>query len=166
MRFLGLNSAVVDGGLAGWMGLPAATSNSEASVVETHAPQISPTAGYYLFASEAVPLIGSQRVQFVDVRNSDERASGPYRNLAIPGALDLPRSSLANGPLLGAPGELTRLFNEAGIDLARHLILIGPTGLDTATAWLALSLMGATEVTIVDGGWSQWLDTPGAPLTG
>jgi thiosulfate/3-mercaptopyruvate sulfurtransferase len=164
LRFLGYRAALLDGGLAGWLGLPQAASKQTPDFAESSNPPVSPQAGFYLFASEAVPLLGAPGVQFLDLRNDSERSGGEYRTISMPGALNLSRDSLtdASGLILG-PASLNQLVGAAGIDIASHLVLIAPTGLDTATVWLALTLMGASRVTIVDGGWSQWLANPDAP---
>jgi thiosulfate/3-mercaptopyruvate sulfurtransferase len=167
LRFLGYQASVLDGGLAGWLGIDAELSSADQDVAESANPPVNPTRDYYLFAGEAIPLLGGSDSQLIDLRDPVETESGPSAGLAIPGAIPFSRSALlsADGLLLD-PNNLRQLTVDAGIDLARRLFLIAPTGLDTATAWLALSLLGAEIVTIIDGGWRQWLDAPGAPVIG
>ena len=166
LRFLGYRAAVLDGGLAGWLGIPQSATDEVPDFAESSNPSVTPRDGFYLFASEAAPLLGTSGVQFLDLRNESERSAGKFRDVTIPGALDLPRNAVtdASGLVLNQ-ASLSQLITSVGIDLASYLVLIAPTGLDTAAVWLALTLMGAAKVSIVDGGWGQWLGNPNAPRT-
>ena len=165
LRFLGINAAVLDGGQAGWLGINGSVTDHIPDTQESTDPIVTPQENYYLFAEEIANLSLAPGVQLIDLRETEERTKGPYRGLKIGGAIDVPRSHLVNElGLIRAAGELTRITQATGIDLGAQLILIAPTGLDAANAWLAFSLLGARTVTISDGGWQEWVEIPGLPL--
>lgn len=165
LRFLGIPARILEGGRAGWLEIAGPMSDEAPEVSESTSPQIHPQQDYYLFAEQVATRLSGPGVQLIDLRNAEERTSGPYRNLRIPGAIDVPRSDLRDeNDLLLPATELRQIFSDAGIDLTANLMLIGPTGLDAAVPWLAFSLLGADPVIIADGGWQEWVDQPELPL--
>jgi 3-mercaptopyruvate sulfurtransferase SseA len=165
LRFLGYDARVLDGGYAGWLGIDAPVTTATPDVAESSNPAVTPTRDFYLFAGESVPFLADSNAQFVDLRDADEVSDGASAGRAIPEAVSLPRSSLVSADgLLLAPDALGQVISAAGVDLSKRLFLVAPTGVDAAVAWLGLSLLGATVVTIIDGGWRQWLDAPQAPV--
>jgi thiosulfate/3-mercaptopyruvate sulfurtransferase len=166
LRFLGVDASLLDGGRAGWIGMSAPMTDTVPNVSESANPAVNPQPNYYLFASEIASRLGQPGIQVIDLRNPDERNSGPYQLMSIPGAVDLTRSSLMGSDSLIRPAaELGQLFAQAGIDLTAQLMLVAPTGVEASLAWLALSLMGAATVTISDGGWQEWAHQSGLPIT-
>ena len=166
LRFLGINASVLDGGRAGWLGMPGPMTDTVTGISESVNPAVNPQPNYYLFASEIASHLGQPGIQVVDLRNADERNSGPYQLMQIPGAVDLPRSGLLGADGLIRPAaELGQLIAQAGIDLSAQLMLVAPTGVEAALAWLAISMMGAATVTLSDGGWQEWANQPGLPIS-
>jgi thiosulfate/3-mercaptopyruvate sulfurtransferase len=166
LRFLGVQSSMLDGGRAGWLGISGPMTDTTLSVSESANPAVNPQRNYYLFASEIASRLGQPGVQVIDLRDPDERNGGPYRLMEIPGAIDLSRSTLTGSDGLIRPAaELDQIFAQVGIDLSAQLMLVAPTGVDASLAWLALSLMGAATVTISDGGWQEWAHQTGLPIT-
>lgn len=165
LRFLGISAAVLDGGRAGWLGLPGPMTDTVPRVDNVASRAITPQQGFYLPARSVARRLTNPRTQLIDVREHAERDQGPYRGLSIPGALPLPRSTLISADGLIRPvAELAQILASAGIDPDADLMLIGPTGLDTAIPWLALCLLGANSVIITDGGWQEWVTNSDLPL--
>jgi len=165
LRFLGINTRVLDGGLAGWLGMNGPMTDQAPKVAEPSILTVSPRQDFYLNARAIAERQAEPGTQLIDLREAVEQDRGPYRDLTIPEAVILPRSSLVDGSGLIRPAaELEQISTSAGIDLTAHLILIGPTGLDAAIPWLAFSLIGADPVIIADGGWQEWIDQPDLPL--
>jgi thiosulfate/3-mercaptopyruvate sulfurtransferase len=165
LRFLGYDARVLDGGYAGWLGIDATVTTGTPDVAESSNPVVNPTRDFYLFAVESIPFLADSNTQFVDLRNANEVSDGPSAGRAIPEAVSFPRSSFVSlDGLLLAPDALDQLITAAGVDLSKRHFLVAPTGVDAAVAWLALTLLGAATVTIIDGGWRQWLETPDAPV--
>jgi thiosulfate/3-mercaptopyruvate sulfurtransferase len=115
--------------------------------------------------------LGSNREQLVDVR-----AAGRFRGTTpeprpglrpghIPGAVNLPFDRLidpATRTLLG-PDGLRERITEAGIDLARPMVVSCGSGISACVLALALHRLGHRATAVYDGSWSEWgarYDTP------
>jgi thiosulfate/3-mercaptopyruvate sulfurtransferase len=166
LRFLGIKAAVLDGGRAGWLGIDGPLTDEAPDVAESSISGITPRQDFYLSVSSIAERMAEGGSQLIDLREPIEKEDGPYRELRIPGAVMLPRSTFVNGTGLIRPAaELSQISAAAGIDLTAELMLIGPTGLDASLPWLALSLVGADPVIIADGGWQEWIDESQLPLS-
>jgi thiosulfate/3-mercaptopyruvate sulfurtransferase len=81
----------------------------------------------------------------------------------MPGALNLPWSSVtADGALL-APDDLRSAFEASGVDLAAPIITSCGSGISAALLALALATLGRPDVAVYDGSWTEWggrADTP------
>lgn len=60
--------------------------------------------------------------------------------------------------------ELRRVFEEAGVDLARPAITTCGSGVTAAILSLALDLIGKTDHALYDGSWTEWGMYPDLPL--
>ena len=165
LTFLGLSASVLDGGLTQWKAISGPRNSDAPDIPESSNPMVSPRQGFYLNARQVVSAATEAPLQIVDLRVADERTHGPFRDRRIPGALDLPRDQVLTTDQVLLPGpELAALVAAAGIDLEQRIVLVAPTGVECSLAWLALKLLGAERVIICDGGWRQWIATPGLPL--
>ena len=81
----------------------------------------------------------------------------------MPGAKNVPATSLSkNGELL-PPARLKELLEEAGLDLSRPVVTSCGSGITAAVVTLALHSLGHTDNRLYDGSWSEWgglSDTP------
>ena len=81
----------------------------------------------------------------------------------MPGAKNVPATSLSkNGELL-PPARLKELLEEAGLDLSRPVVTSCGSGITAAVVTLALHSLGHTDNKLYDGSWSEWgglSDTP------
>jgi thiosulfate/3-mercaptopyruvate sulfurtransferase len=75
----------------------------------------------------------------------------------IPQSLNLPHLDLiaADGTLLPA-AELRRRFAALGIDQRRPIVTTCGSGVTACTVALALHQLGAPDVAVYDGSWSEW----------
>jgi len=81
----------------------------------------------------------------------------------VPGSRNLPFTELvaADGTILPA-GDLRRLIEAAGVDLARPIVATCGSGTSACALVLALDLLGRTAA-VYDGAWTEWggrTDTP------
>jgi thiosulfate/3-mercaptopyruvate sulfurtransferase len=169
LRFLGIDAAVLDGGLAGWLALD--TSMQEITPLDRSGSvaAVTPLEGFYLSVRQTAGALTDTGAQVIDIRTASEQTGGAMADRTAPGVTWLPRDTLLvdSTGLIAPSDELRPLLIRSNVDLARKLVVIGDTGLDASIPWLVLSLMGALSVAICDGGWQQWTDVsdlPTAPL--
>jgi thiosulfate/3-mercaptopyruvate sulfurtransferase len=82
----------------------------------------------------------------------------------MPGARNLPFDRLLNEGRLAAPAEVTKRFEEAGVDLSRPVVTTCGSGVTAALLLFALARLGKEDVAVYDGSWTEWASRPGAPI--
>lgn len=105
----------------------------------------------------------ARREQVIDARSSGRFAGTepePRPGLRaghIPQSLNLPYLDLiaADGTFLSA-AELRRRFAALGIDQRRPIVTTCGSGVTACTVALALYQLGAPDVAVYDGSWSEW----------
>lgn len=159
--------SVLDGGWQKWI--------TEGFPVTAEMPHIAPTA----FVPNPNPAIfrSSDQVQqaigtgalILDARSPEEFA-GQYaravRTGHIPGAHNLPRSTLisAEGMLL-PPEELRRMFEAAGAQGdGQEVITYCNAGVSASMALLAYRVAGFEGGAVYDGSWKDWGNDPARPI--
>ena len=82
----------------------------------------------------------------------------------IPGARNLPFGSLYNADgTFKSPGEIRRLFADAGIDPARPFVASCGSGVTANSLIFAAHLLGGDSARLYDGSWSEWGADPATP---
>jgi thiosulfate/3-mercaptopyruvate sulfurtransferase len=114
-------------------------------------------------------LLGSGNGQVADARPAgrfegrDPEPRPGIRGGHMPGAKNLPGSTLSSGGSLLSPDELRRRFAEAGIDLSKPVVTSCGSGVTAAIVSLALETLGHPDHKLYDGSWTEWggrSDTP------
>ena len=155
---------VLDGGLSAWTreGLPL----EEGDVV--------PQSGDIVLhdATEGIADIDDaaawpSRGVLLDVRAA-ERYRGEVEPLDpiaghIPGAVNLPISTLLSDGLLRSSDELRAAFEAAGATQDTPVAAYCGSGITAAQAALA-GVVAGIDVTVYPGSWSQWSNSPGRPV--
>lgn len=116
--------------------------------------------------------IDSGREQLLDAR-AGERFRGEVEEVRpgqrrghIPGSLSLPFLELVDptdGTLL-PPEELRRRVAAAGVDPERPVVTTCGSGVTACVLLLALTRIGAPELALYDGSWSEWGLPDGPPI--
>ncbi|WP_297201193.1 3-mercaptopyruvate sulfurtransferase [uncultured Pluralibacter sp.] len=165
------NVSILAGGLAGWL--------RDELLPETGSVELPEGEFEVKFAAENIRrlpevLLASHEgnVQLVDARpaprflaEADEPRPGLRRG-HIPGAKNVPWNELVENGELKTTDELAALFHKQGIDLHQPIIASCGSGVTAAVVVLALATLGAQDVTLYDGSWSEWgarEDLPVAP---
>lgn len=163
--------AVVDGGLPKWLG--------EGRPVETGNAGITRRIFTPRFKPELVRGFDDVRANLESRREQvlDARGPGRFKGLEpeprpgvrpghIPGSLNLHYASLLDPGdyTLRPQAELAALFSDAGIDTGRPVICSCGSGITAAILALALGRIGAREVSLYDGSWSEWGARADAPI--
>lgn len=82
----------------------------------------------------------------------------------MPGAINVPVSSLNSNGIVKSPDELRALFADAGLDLTQPIITSCGSGITACALSMALQTAGAKSVAVYDGSWTEWGSRPEAPV--
>jgi thiosulfate/3-mercaptopyruvate sulfurtransferase len=164
LHFLGISATVLDGGLGAWRAIGGTEDSGSWTPPSVPTLAVQPQEGFYLVAAQVASRLEAGAGRILDLREYQETTRGPLRGFTIPGAAVLPRSLFLEQGRLRNPDSLDALIGGAVFAVNEPLILMAPNGMEARLPWIALRAMGATNVQIADGGWSEWLNEPGVPL--
>ncbi|MGP3592119.1 3-mercaptopyruvate sulfurtransferase [Vagococcus sp. WN89Y] len=155
------NVSILAGGLAGWQrdALPLQQGDvplPESDFQANFNPAVVKKLTDMLLASH------EGTAQIVDARpaprfnaQADEPRPGLKRG-HIPGALNVPWGDLVVEGELKTTDALAAIFRRQGVDLRKPVIASCGSGVTAAVVVLALTTLGAKDVTLYDGSWSEW----------
>ena len=115
--------------------------------------------------------VDAHREQVMDARSAGRFAgTAPeprpgLRGGHIPASLNLPYTDLVlpNGTMRPID-ELRRMFDAAGADLRAPIVVSCGSGTSACSLALALDLLGATDVSVYDGSWTEWAGRTDTPI--
>ncbi|XP_010901446.2 3-mercaptopyruvate sulfurtransferase [Esox lucius] len=155
--------SVLDGGMKNWLaeGYPVTAEYSEPKRVEFKATaNLSWVKSY----EDVLKNIETQEVQVVDARSAGRfRGTEPEPRDDtepghIPGTINMPFAKFmdASGKVL-EPKVLSKMFQEAGVDLEKPFWVTCGSGVTACHVVLAAHLLGHSgSVSVYDGSWSEW----------
>ena len=154
--------AILDGGLAKWKSEGRALKKGKETLRHRHFTVWKDDKAVRDLAQMKANQ-GSAAEQVVDARSA-ARFSGaeedPRAGVApghIPGSVNIPQDSL-----FAADGRwkqrdaLKAVFDDAGVDLSRPLVTTCGSGVTAAVVLFGAQLLGAKQVALYDGSWSEW----------
>ncbi|EOC1426622.1 3-mercaptopyruvate sulfurtransferase [Cronobacter dublinensis] len=155
------NVSILAGGLAEWQrdGFPLQEGAVEAPESEFEAKldelQIKRLTDVLLASHENTAQIVDARPAARFNAEADEPRPGLRRG-HMPGALNVPWTELVVKGQLKTTDELHAIFARQGVNLHRPIITSCGSGVTAAVVTLALATLGASDVTLYDGSWSEW----------
>jgi thiosulfate/3-mercaptopyruvate sulfurtransferase len=170
LRVMGVSQVyILEGGIDGW--------KAAGRPVTAEATKIAPNVFHADFdASRVAGLADMRRV--VDTGESqiaDARGPGRFtgvepepragiRSGHMPGAYNVPYSTLSENGVLKSKEELRKAIEDAGIDLSKPVITSCGSGVTAAVITLALETLGHTDNRLYDGSWAEWGSLPDTPV--
>jgi len=108
--------------------------------------------------------------QIVDARAAnrfnaevDEPRPGLHRG-HIPRSLNVPWNDLVVNGALKPEAELRAVFARAGVKLDEPVVASCGSGVTAVVVILALTVLGARDVTLYDGSWGEWGSRDDLPI--
>jgi thiosulfate/3-mercaptopyruvate sulfurtransferase len=152
---------ILDGGLPKW--------NAEGRPLEAGAVKRAPRtfrarkrADRVAALADVRAALASGSAQVVDARSAERflgQAPEPRPGLRsghMPGALNVPSTSIVENGRLAAPEKLKAAFAAGGVDLEAPVITTCGSGVTAAILWFALDALGKQPQALYDGSWSEW----------
>lgn len=166
-RIMGAKQVVVlDGGFDRW--------KADGRPVTDEPTKIAPTFFETDFNEARVVRLDEMRGLVGNGQIADARLAGRFagtdpeprqgvRSGHMPGAVNVPATSLSRDGKLLPVNELRSLLQEKGVDLDKSVVTSCGSGVTAAVITLALESVGHTDNKLYDGSWTEWggrSDTP------
>jgi len=154
--------SILDGGFAKWQAEGRAIESGRPVVRHRH---FTVWADPKSVRNEAQMLdnLRSKAEQVVDARpagrfaGTDPEPRVELRGGHIPGSKNLPSSKLFNDDGTWKQGDaLKAAFADAGVDITKPIVTTCGSGVTAAVVYFGATLLGARQLALYDGSWSEW----------
>lgn len=153
--------SILAGGLAGWQREERLLQTGDVALPEGNfiasfePEQVKRLTDVLLVSHEGTAQIVDARPAPRFNAEADEPRPGLRRG-HIPGARNVPWGDLTINGELKTTDELEEIFERQGVALDKPIIVSCGSGVTAAVVALALATLGAPDVTLYDGSWSEW----------
>ena len=156
--------SILAGGLPRWQAESRPVEGGEAAIAPGSFTARAPDETLVRSFEQVRATLGTGSAQIVDARavaRFTGEDPGPRPDLPrghIPGSRNVPFDAVLDDDdaTLGDTAAIRRAFADAGVDPARPVIATCGSGITACTLALALVAIGAEEVAVYDGSWSDW----------
>jgi thiosulfate/3-mercaptopyruvate sulfurtransferase len=159
---------ILDGGFDGWKaaGRPVTAEPTRIAPNVFHANF---DAGRVVSLAEMRRIVETGESQIADARGpgrfsgSEPEPRAGVRSGHMPGARNIPYSTLSENGVLLPKDRLRKVIEDAGIDLSKPVVTSCGSGVTAAAISLALETLGHIDNRLYDGSWTEWgslSDTP------
>ncbi|KAB8308195.1 3-mercaptopyruvate sulfurtransferase [Erwinia endophytica] len=161
--------SILAGGLKGWEDARQPLENGAVTLPESEfEARFDPQAVKRL--TDVMLISHEGGAQIVDARAAnrfkgevDEPRPGLHRG-HIPGSKNVPWNELVENGQLKPTDELRAIFQHHDVELAEPIVASCGSGVTAAVVVLALTTLGAKNVTLYDGSWSEWGSRDDLPI--
>ncbi|MGC0918785.1 3-mercaptopyruvate sulfurtransferase [Pantoea agglomerans] len=161
--------SILAGGLQGWKEAGFALATGEVNLpegeFEAHADE-----SRVKRLTDVLLISHEGGAQIIDARPAnrfnaevDEPRPGLHRG-HIANSLNVPWNSLVEQGKLKPEAELQTLFADAGVDITQPVVASCGSGVTAVVVILALTALGARDVTLYDGSWGEWGSRDDLPI--
>ncbi len=162
--------SILDGGFAKWQVEGRAIESGKPVVRHRHFTVWGDTKGVRTMQA-MIDNLRTRAEQVVDARpagrflGTEPEPRETLRSGHIPGSRSLPSSNLFNPDGTWKQGDVLRAaFTAAGVDVDKPLVTTCGSGITAAVLSFGATLLGAKDVGLYDGSWSEWGASPTAPV--
>lgn len=157
-----VNTSILDGGLPAWMKAGRETSK-EAATSKVQSDYKAKSAIAKVISHSGILAQLKARPQIADARSlgrfngTEPEPRAGLRSGHIPGATSFPFGSIRdeNANLKSLP-DLAELVGRTGLDLDKPIITTCGSGITAAGLAFVFYLLGAKDVSVYDGSWTEW----------
>ncbi len=159
---------LLDGGLPAWAeeGLPMESGSVRRPPASFHAKlnaaAVTDFAGIVRVMDEGGQILDARSAARFQGSASEPRAG--IRSGHMPGAINLPFGDLVRQGRLKPAEELADIFLARGVDLGKPVVTTCGSGVTAAVLSLGLEILGAAQVSLYDGSWSEYARRPEAKI--
>ncbi|WP_075181499.1 3-mercaptopyruvate sulfurtransferase [Pantoea sp. 1.19] len=165
--------SILAGGLSAWRAAGHPLAPGEVAAEESEFEATVPDRAAVRSLTDVLLVSHEGGAQIVDARAAnrfrgevDEPRAGLYRG-HIPGSVNVPWTALVENGALKSDAALRAVFAAHGVDVAQPVIGSCGSGVTGVVVLLALTQLGAGDLSLYDGSWSEWgsrADLPGVDL--
>jgi len=153
---------ILDGGLPAWLAAGYPVESGAGAIAPARFVASEPPTGAVATADDVLAAASGGTVRVLDARSrgrfsgEEPEARPGLRGGHVPGSVSLPFTALLEDGRLKSDAELRAVLAAHDVPLDGPVITTCGSGVTAAVISLALECLGARDVALYDGSWSEW----------